>query len=953
LRQQCRRAYFFIALICGVLAPAIVLAQEVLKREGVWAQDYAGRPADPAVRFGRLANGLRYAIRKNATPALNVSLRLVIGSGSLDEHDDQQGLAHFLEHMAFKGSTHVPAGEMVRMLQRLGLQFGPDTNAHTGQEETVYDLNLPHNDEETTGTALMLLREIAGELTLSQAEMDPERGVVLSEERLRDGPGYQAAVGAQAFQLQGQLAARRLPIGKKDIIQNAPVALMRAFYEAEYRPDNATIVAAGDFDVDRIEAGIRAAFDGWVAKVATHARPDLGEVQPRGATASVLSGPGLPLILTASWVGRYDATADTLARGRRDVAEMIAMAVLNRRLDRLAQGADAPFLSASIGRGNVARSAKVTRLTVQPKRGAWIAGLEGIIGEQRRIVEFGVRQDEIDREVAETRASMRNAASSADTRGTAAIANAIVRAAIDDEVFSSPAQDLADMDAFLAELTRADVDAAVHTVFSGSGPLVFLASPDPVAGGEDDVKAALAAAQARPIAMTVAAAEKSWPYGNFGAAGQVASSSRIADLDVTAVTFANGVRLLIKPTDFARNQILVGVRVGTGRVGIGAERAHATWMVNGIVPLLRLNGTRDLAYEDIQTITAARRVGIGLSLEDDAFKLTGVTQPADLDLQLQLLTAYTTRPGMRPLVFERIKGTVASRLNQIDATAVGVFGREAGPALHGGEQRWQSYPTADAIAASIPDDLPLLIGADFADGPLEVTVVGDVTPERAIDAVARSYGTLPHRPDRGARTRAVGGVRFPPGNAQPYLVLHHGRADQAVTMQAWPTSNFYADPQHQWVLGVMGAILLSRLTDRLRVTEGVTYSPTVTTVSSNVFDGFGYIEAFVETPLDKAGNFTTELQRIVASMQAEIPSDDELERAKRPRVEQRIKTQQTNAYWLAALSAAHADARAFDAIRQLVTGTEQVTADDVRNAARTYLREDTAFRMLVRSAAAP
>ncbi len=185
------------------------------------ASDTADIPQDPALRTGRLENGMRYVILKNATPAGQASLRLRIGAGSLMESDDQQGLMHFLEHMAFDGSTHVPRGEMVKILERHGLAFGPDTNAFTNFDQTVYQLDLPQNDEDSLDTGLMLMRETAGNLLLDQAAIDNEKGVVLSEERLRDSPGLRLARQQYDFFYKDQLLPRRFPIGKVQVIQGA------------------------------------------------------------------------------------------------------------------------------------------------------------------------------------------------------------------------------------------------------------------------------------------------------------------------------------------------------------------------------------------------------------------------------------------------------------------------------------------------------------------------------------------------------------------------------------------------------------------------------------------------------------------------------------------------------------------------------------------------------------
>ena len=218
-----RRSVAGLALTLLLAVPALPAFADTAKIG--WAVAANDVPADPAVRFGQLPNGMRYAILKNATPAAQAAMRLRIGSGSLQESEEQQGLAHFLEHMAFKGSTHVPAGEMIHILERKGLAFGPDTNASTDYGQTIYQLDLPQVDDDTLDTGLMLLRETGSELTLDAKSFETERGVILSEERLRDTPDYRATRSFIDLMVDGQRITRRLPIGKVDVIRNAPCLL--------------------------------------------------------------------------------------------------------------------------------------------------------------------------------------------------------------------------------------------------------------------------------------------------------------------------------------------------------------------------------------------------------------------------------------------------------------------------------------------------------------------------------------------------------------------------------------------------------------------------------------------------------------------------------------------------------------------------------------------------------
>nr|MBA3811904.1 insulinase family protein [Caulobacteraceae bacterium] len=703
-----------------------------------WARANSDLAPDPAVRFGTLANGMRYAVMRNATPAGQVSLRLRIGAGSLEESDAQQGLAHLLEHMSFKGSTHVPAGEMVRILQRDGLAFGPDTNASTDWTQTVYMLDLPKADADTLATALMLMRETAGELTLDGAALDTERGVVLSEERLRDTPRYRAEKAQLDLLAHGQRVTRRFPIGQVAVIEHAPASLLRDFYRANYRPDRATLIAVGDFDPEAMEARIKARFSDWAPAGPPTAPPNLGEVEPRGLTVKVVKAPGGSTQSLIAWAKPYDASPDTKVRRRRELVEGLTLAVLNRRLDTLARGERPPFLEAGAAIQNLLRSAKVSIVQAESAPGAWRGALGAVETEVRRLVAHGVRPDELDREITQARAAMRNAAAGAATRPTPELASNLVEALDQDAVFTSPGQDLALFEEDVKGLTVADADAAARAVFTGAGPLVELATPDPVEGGEATLLAEYAKTHARAAPGTPAQAAGSWPYARFGPPGDVARHGEIGDLGAWTVRFANGVGLTVKPTAFRKDQVLVAVDVGAGRLDLPRDRPDAAWAAPAVVG----GGFGAISLEDSQRILSGRIYDADFAIGDQAFEFRGATRPQDLATQLQVLTAYVADPGFRPEAFERIRAAYLTGLAQLEATPDGVLTRDLAGLLHAGDPRW-AFPAARDLEAAKPGDLKALLSGPLSTGPIDVTVVGDVDLQAAIDAVAATFGALP------------------------------------------------------------------------------------------------------------------------------------------------------------------------------------------------------------------
>lgn len=939
----------FLAALAVLLAFALPADARVPpKRDGVWPQSYVDRLPDPAIRFGQLPNGLRYAIQRNTTPPGQMSLRLVIRSGSLVEPAGSEGLAHFLEHMAFRGSTHIADGEVMRMLQRKGLAPGADTNANTSPEATVFQFDFPQGGKESLDTGLMIFREIASELSLTAAAMNAERGVVLSEERLRDGPGYHAGKALLGFTLEGQLAADRLPIGSVDVIAHATPALIRQYYEANYRPDNAAIVAVGDFDPAVLEAEIRTRFADWHAKGPRPATPALGTPARRGEQARLFSEPGAPTTTQIAWVKPFDDRADTSERTRDDLNRFVGLLILNQRMSDIARRVDAPFIGAGMNQSNVLKSANVTSLGVTATADRQLSAMRAAVAEQRRAVAFGITQPEFDRAIATLNAGLGNALKGATTRPSPQLANRMVRDIVENEVTRSPEQDLADFQQWQRLARLKDVDAAVKAAFTGAGPLLFLAAPQPPAGGEQALIAAFDEANHDKVAALPAAQTMGWPYTNFGPAGQVADRREIADLGITVVTFANGAKLAVKPTAFAKGEILVGTSFGQGRLGLPRERAGTYWMVAGSAFVD--GGTGKVTAGELQRAMAGRVIGVELQMQDNSFDLIGRTRPEDLLVQLQILAAYLSDPGFRPEAVTRVQNVLATALPQIEASPGGVLGRDLGQLIHSGDPRWATSPSAEQLSQTKPQNLILLMEPALA-GRADVTIVGDVTVDQAIAAVAPTIGALPRRaawtaPDGGGGT-------FPAPAPEPVTLLHSGRADQAIAFAGWPTHGFYRSPEDARALLVAAAVIRQRLFDSIRETEGTTYSPAVSASATTALDDYGFLATSVEMPPAKIPAFYKALDAVMADLRAKPIGADELDRAKRPLIEARTRDRQTNPYWLAVLPGTLRDPRELDAIRTRVSGIEQVTAADVQRVATAYLRGERAYRVTVTPRAAP
>jgi zinc protease len=919
--------------------PAAVATKAV---RSAWAQSASDLAPDPAVRFGVLANGMRYAILKNATPPGQASLRLRIDAGSLMERDDQTGIAHFLEHMAFNGSKNVPEGEMVKILQRHGLAFGPDTNASTNFDQTVYQLDLPETDDETLDTGLMLMRETASNLLLEASAIDHERGVILSEERSRESPGLRIAHGQFDFLMKGQLAPKRFPIGDTQVIKTAPRDRFADFYGRYYRPERATLVVVGDFDVDKMEAKIRARFSDWTAAGPDGSEPELGAVAARGPETRLMVEPGGPSSVLVSWINPPDLRPDSRALRKEQLIRQIGFAVLNRRFERMARAAKPVFLNASVYRYTNVRSADFTQLSATTQPGGQLEALAAIDAERRRLVQYGVSQAEIDREITEARTGLHAAVAGQATRRTPALAADLIDDVNDGDVSTSPSQDLALFEEAVKGLKAETVSAAVRDQFGGQGPLVFVTSPAPLPGGEQAVADAFARAEKAEIAPPKAVETKAWAYTDFGKPGTVAERKEISDLGTTFVRFANGVRLTVKPTKFRQDQILVSVRVGHGYRDLPKDRVTPMWASS---LSFTDGGLGKLTAEELEQVMASKVAGVGLGVDETSFALSGRTRPADLEIQLQELAAYLTDAAWRPEPFERMRAYGTTLHAQLASTPGGVLSRDGARLLHGGDLRW-GFPTKEQIDAARLDDLKALVHQPLSTGPIEVIVVGDVTVDEAVRRVASTFGALPARKDAAAPAEGAR-VSFPAPTATPVKLTHKGRADQAIAYVAWPTADFPSDPQRARALRLLQQVMQLRLTDEIREKQGVTYSPSSGLDTSWEFKGYGYLSASIEAPPEKLDGFFTTVAAIAKDLRDKPVSADELQRALKPRVEQLTKLQAGNEFWVGALAGAQTDPLRLETIRDAVPGLQRVTASDVQKQAQAYLRDERAWKLVV------
>lgn len=915
-------------------------AQTTTQPSQPWPQTASDLPADPNVRFGTLPNGMRYAILHNATPPQQASLWLRVDAGSLMEKDDQLGLAHFMEHMAFNGTTHIPKNEVITLLERLGLQFGADLNAATSFDQTFYRLDLPHSDDKTLDTGLFVLREQVSEATMDPEDIVDERGVIAGEERLRNVPSLRVGRKMLDILAKDQKVADRFPIGDLKIINTAPRDRFVDFYNSYYRPSRATVVAVGDFDVDAMEKRIRAKFGDWTPKAPDGPNPDLGKVASHALESHVIVEPGISSSVSLLWPVAPKLLPDTAANRQDKIVRELALAVLDRRFGEMSRSDNPPFVSASSGESDIFRSVHVTTVGAQFVPGKWKRAVETVDQEQRRLVQFGISDDELTREINSRRTRLENEVKSASTRNTPLLASNIVSSVNDREVFTSPQEDLAIFEASVKGLTAAQVNKRIPAIFAGEGPIVAVSPPTPIEGGEQALAAAYSASRQLAVSAPAGQPKLPWPYTNFGAGGQVVSRQELADLGATVLRFANGVTVTVKPTKFADNQIIVKVLTGQGERNFSPDTFDPRSTLFGN---LEPGGLSKMTTDQISRSLNGHNVGMAPSTLSDKFLLSGGTTPDDLQLEMQLLAAYVTDPAFRPGAFLRIQANYPAVYEAALALPAGAFSTYTKTLLAGGDKRtWVLKP--EEVAKIDPEAYRSQLKDLLSQGPIHITMVGDLSVDDAIRVVSSTFGALPPRRDLAPQPAGADLRRFPAPTPTPLIFTHKGLAEQGLGYLAWPTTDSVGDLTEGRKIELLAAVLKLRVLDEIRERLAIAYSPSVSSFYSDGYKGYGVLSATAQTAPDKLPAFYDAMDRIVSDLRSKPIGMDELNRARRPMIESASRAQNNNYWW--ADNLAYVVDRPWYAPQVLTFNStlESLTPTDVQMLAQKYLRMDKAWK---------
>ncbi len=922
----------------AALALLVSTSPSLTATPDTWAHLDSDIAVDSNVTFGTLENGMRYAILPNAEPPSRVALRLHVNAGSLNEAEDQRGIAHFLEHMVFNGSEHFPdASTLIPKMQRLGIAFGAHANAYTSFDETVYMLDLPNLEADTLDLAFTVMRDFADGALLATDEIDNERGVVLAEMNSRDSVQMRLMEQRLDFLMPEFLAGQRLPIGLKSVIADAPRERFTAYYSDNYTAANISFVVVGDIDPVDYAARIGAAFGSMPAAPKTTA-PDLGTLpNGYGLRSGVFADEEVSQdSLSLSTLKPYTFEADTVENRLKYLPQQVANAILSRRFQILAKTEGSPIKGGSASISHWLDAIESNGVSVSPETDKWSEAVAIMEQELRRALEFGFTQAEVNEITANMLNAAEESAKRASTRKSPSLASGILGSINDHYVFSHPEENLRIERMGLERITPERCHAAFKEAWSSADLNLILTTKEAADDTDQKLAEYYSASQAVAVEAPVEVEDQAFAYTDFGPAGCVFKETHISDLDFHQLELCNHVRVNLKQTDFQKNSILLTARFGNGTLTQPQDQPGLPMFANS---LLNGGGLGAHSNDEQRRILAGRTVGVSFGIGEDAFSLSGSTTPDDLELQLQLMCAGLTDPGYRDEALRQFQKQIPAIASQLKYT-LGGASADMQAWLHGGDGRF-AKPDPEQLIHYTADDVQAWVAEDMQHAALELSIVGDFDPKTAMPLILKTFGALP---ERAQSIPALSEARLIQQPTLPADQTFHyeSKIDKAVAIVSWPGAAIQEDIRESRRMNILAAILSDRLRKKLREELGSTYSPNASFSASRVFNT-GYLTTSSIATSAETALLQTHMQAIAQDIATNGATQDELDRALKPVLGELKMHLRENGHWLGTiLSQSQTKPYTLEWARERDEDYASITLKEVNTLAKRYLAGDTA-----------
>src|SRR5689334_5002603 len=884
---------------------------------------------------------MRYYIRENHKPEKRAELRLVVNAGSVLEDEDQRGLAHMVEHMAFRGTQHFPGNQISSYLESVGMRYGPDINAFTSFDETVYMITIPTDTAAIVDKGFRILADWAHYVSFEPSQIEKERPVVIEEWRL--GQGAENRMQNKWFPVlfTGSRYGERLPIGLKSVLETYKPATLRRFYDTWYRPDLMAVVAVGDFDKKTVESLIKRYLGAIPA--ATNPRPR--QLFPVPAHDSTLVSINSDKEATHAVIRmlykqpkRYNTTEATY---RQHLVENLFGAMFNDRFSEIVQHPNPPFINAFAAQGDLVRSAESFTMSAVVADNGILRGLNALLTEGERVKRYGFLQSELDRAKKDFIRGMEQAYAEREKTNSSIYAGEYVSAFLQSEPTTSIDYDLAAVKRLLPGITLAEVNQLAGEWMTDKNRVLATTAPDkpgvvnPTPGelmlAFDAVKGANIAAYSESVPTQSLVDKDPVP-------GTIVSERQIKEIGVTEWKLSNGLRVLAKPTDFNADQIAF-ISYSPGGASLLPD---ASYIVAGTAADLipATSGVGKFSVIDLQKYLAGKQVTVYPNIDDLSEGISGNASLRDVDTMLQLVYLYFTQPRLDTALVNTFLGRYKDVLVNRSASPEAAFSDTLQVTMA------QHSPREAPVSAATLDRIDPFKSYEFyrdrfsdANG-FTFVFVGNFKPDSLKPLVAKWLGSLPSK-GRHETWRDTG-IRPPTGIVR--RVIKKGAEPKARTALVF-TGPFEYTRKNRYQLSALAELLNIKLRETLRENMGGTYGVSVSpSATREPYPSYRFTIGFGSAP-ERLEDLTTAALVQIDSVRKFGTTPEYLTKVKEAAFRAREVALKQNNYWLSQIATFDQSGWNLAEIPEGEKLISALTSDDLKEAAKKYLRTNNYVRV--------
>jgi zinc protease len=867
-----------------------------------------------------------------------------VHSGSLNEEDNQRGIAHFLEHLAFAGSTNFPPGTVRPFFENLGLSFGRHQNAVTGFDRTGYTISLPNNEPDTIDAGLLFLSDVADNLLLPESGIEQERAIILEERRASLSPQQRVLYDLIERIAPGSEFGQRIPIGTEEVLTTVGLEPIKAYYDTWYVPSNMTLLIVGDVTAEDVTPRITEFFGGGELVPAPEPR-DVGVRPTEGRRAIVASDPEESREeVGISFIDRPGEPTTTLGGYRRDLVRSLATSMMNDRLSEGVRDGELSMLGGSVSSGDFAGAIRWTQATGRSEKGRWQEVLSELGREVRRATLHGFTKEELEDARTRLLSSAERAMLRESTRPSRSLQSAVVDAIASREPYMSVSQQLDLLRELLPSITLEEVNEAFAELFGFENAVFTLQTPeDEQTPSEDELLAAgIEALDARPEPYTPdARAEKL--LDEQPTPGDVAERSTHEETGVTSLWLSNGVRLHVKRMTERQGTVLGAIQVYGGLVN---ETPDTRGLSDAASTALTRPAGGGLSSSQISDLTTGWKISVGGGANDDGFQVALSGSPDELPSALELAHLLLTDPTVEDAAIEQWRRGQISTRERLKSLPQGAAIEAIFEAMYPEDDSRPKLIPLDRVEAITPQAAQVWLDAQLA-GPIEVTLVGDLNVEETIELVRTYLGSLPDRPRVSFDTNMD--VRTMARPVGPREVVKEPDID---TPQAFVIAGFFGanefDERDRRALQLSARILSRRMIDRIREELGLAYSPGVSSSTESTWPGFGLFSVQAPTDPARAEQLADEVHSMFADFAENGPSEEELAIAVEQLRNIHDESIREPNSWLRELRTLAYLGRSLDTLANEREALGAFTAAELRDIFAKYAVEDGRIRIIVR-----